>query len=217
MFLENTFETAGLSAKLSYINFKKEKTYKLLKPAVKDQELTSLITLVATKKDRVAFGNLFKLVGPRIKGYLMKLGSNDIVAEDLLQEVMLTVWRKSETFDRSKAAVSTWLFTIACNKRIDLLRKEIRPQLDPNDPMLTPNQEEPADEKYSANQESAKITDAINMLPDEQAKLIKMTYYEDKSHSIIAKELKMPLGTVKSRIRLASTRLKKILEGTIND
>ena len=217
MFLENTFETAGISAKLSYINLKKEKTYKLLKPAVKDQELTSLITLVATKKDRVAFGNLFKLVGPRIKGYLMKLGSNDIVAEDLLQEVMLTVWRKSETFDRSKAAVSTWLFTIARNKRIDLLRKEIRPQLDPNDPMLTPNQEEPADEKYSANQESVKITDAINMLPDEQAKLIKMTYYEDKSHSIIADELNMPLGTVKSRIRLASTRLKKLLEGHLND
>ena len=217
MFLENTFETAGLSAKLSYINLKKEKTYKLLKPAVKDQELTSLITLVATKKDRVAFGNLFKLVGPRIKGYLMKLGSNDIVAEDLLQEVMLTVWRKSETFDRSKAAVSTWLFTIARNKRIDLLRKEIRPQLDPNDPMLTPNQEEPADEKYSANQESVKITDAINMLPDEQAKLIKMTYYEDKSHSIIADELNMPLGTVKSRIRLAATRLKKLLEGHLHD
>ena len=217
MFLENTFETAGLSAKLSYINLKKEKTYKLLKPAVKDQELTSLITLVATKKDRVAFGNLFKLVGPRIKGYLMKLGSNDIVAEDLLQEVMLTVWRKSETFDRSKAAVSTWLFTIARNKRIDLLRKEIRPQLDPNDPMLTPNQEEPADEKYSANQESVKITNAINMLPDEQAKLIKMTYYEDKSHSIIADELNMPLGTVKSRIRLASTRLKKLLEGQLHD
>ena len=217
MFLENTFETAGLSAKLSYINLKKEKTYKLLKPAVKDQELTSLITLVATKKDRVAFGNLFKLVGPRIKGYLMKLGSNDIVAEDLLQEVMLTVWRKSETFDRTKAAVSTWLFTIARNKRIDLLRKEIRPQLDPNDPMLTPNQEEPADEKYSANQESVKITDAINMLPDEQAKLIKMTYYEDKSHSIIADELNMPLGTVKSRIRLAATRLKKLLEGHLHD
>ena len=186
MFLENAFETAGLSAKLSNINLKKEKTYKLLKPAVKDEELTNLISLVAANKDRVAFGNLFKLVGPRIKGYLMKLGSNDIVAEDLLQEVMLTVWRKSETFDRKKAAVSTWLFTIARNKRIDLLRKEIRPQLDPTDPMLAPNQEEPADEKYGAVQESIKINDAINLLPNEQAKLIKMTYYEDKSHSMIA-------------------------------
>ena len=147
----------------------------------------------------------------------MKLGSSDIVAEDLLQEVMLIVWRKSESFDRAKAAVSTWLFTIARNKRIDMLRKEIRPQLDPLDPMLTPNQEESADDVYGSNQVSLKITNAIDQLPDDQAVLIKMTYYEDKSHSIIAKELKMPLGTVKSRIRLASARLKKFLEGKIYD
>ena len=217
MFLENSFETTSLSARLSCINYKQEKTYKVLKPAAKDQELTTLINLIATRKDKSAFSSLFKLVGPRIKGYLMKLGSNDIVAEDLLQEVMLTVWRKSETFDRNKAAVSTWLFTIARNKRIDMLRKEISPQLDPNDPMLTPNQEDSADNIYGSKQESIKITDAIKMLPEEQSKLIKMTYYEDKSHSIIAKELKMPLGTVKSRIRLASTRLKKLLEGTIHD
>jgi RNA polymerase sigma-70 factor (ECF subfamily) len=217
MFLENSFETTSLSARLSCINYKQEKTYKVLKPAAKDQELKTLINLIATRKDKSAFSSLFKLVGPRIKGYLMKLGSNDIVAEDLLQEVMLTVWRKSETFDRNKAAVSTWLFTIARNKRIDMLRKEIRPQLDPNDPMLTPNQEDSADNIYGSKQESIKITDAIKMLPEEQSKLIKMTYYEDKSHSIIAKELKMPLGTVKSRIRLASTRLKKLLEGTIHD
>ena len=217
MFLENSFETTSLSARLSCINYKQEKTYKVLKPAAKDQELTTLINLIATRKDKTAFSSLFKLVGPRIKGYLMKLGSNDIVAEDLLQEVMLTVWRKSETFDRNKAAVSTWLFTIARNKRIDMLRKEIRPQLDPNDPMLTPNQEDSADNIYGSKQESIKITDAIKMLPEEQSKLIKMTYYEDKSHSIIARELNMPLGTVKSRIRLASTRLKKLLEGTIHD
>ena len=217
MFLENSFETTSLSARLSCINYKQEKTYKVLKPAAKDQELTTLINLIAIEKDKSAFSSLFKLVGPRIKGYLMKLGSNDIVAEDLLQEVMLTVWRKADTFDRNKAAVSTWLFTIARNKRIDMLRKEIRPQLDPNDPMLTPNQEESPDNVYDSKQESIKITDAIKMLPEEQSKLIKMTYYEDKSHSIIAKELKMPLGTVKSRIRLASTRLKKLLEGTIHD
>ena len=169
MFLENSFETTSLSARLSCINYKQEKTYKVLKPAAKDQELTTLISIIATKKDKTAFSSLFKLVAPRIKGYLMKLGSNDIVAEDLLQEVMLTVWRKSETFDRNKAAVSTWLFTIARNKRIDMLRKEIRPQLDPNDPMLTPNQEESADNVYGSKQESIKITDAIKMLPEEQS------------------------------------------------
>ena len=189
----------------------------MLKPAAKDKELTFLIGRIASFKDKTAFSELFKLVGPRIKGYLMKLGSSDVAAEDILQEVMLTVWRKSETFDRSKAAVSTWLFTIARNKRIDMLRKEIRPQLDPLDPMLSPNQEAAADDIYGSNQEAIKISKAIEQLPTDQAVLIKMTYYEDKSHSIIADELKMPLGTVKSRIRLASTRLRKLLEGKIYD
>ena len=217
MFLENYIETADFSFKLSNVTYKQEKHYLVLKPAIKDKELTYLISRIANHKDKSAFSELFMLVGPRIKGYLMKLGSSDIVAEDLLQEVMLIVWRKSESFDRAKAAVSTWLFTIARNKRIDMLRKEIRPQLDPLDPMLTPNQEESADDVYGSNQVSLKITNAIDQLPDDQAVLIKMTYYEDKSHSIIAKELKIPLGTVKSRIRLASARLKKFLEGKIYD
>ena len=217
MFLDNYIETVDISAKLNGISYKKEKHFLVLKQAVKDKELTYLISRIAGFKDKAAFSDLFKLVGPRIKGYLMKLGSSDVAAEDLLQEVMLTVWRRSETFDRSKAAVSTWLFTIARNKRIDMLRKEIRPQLDPLDPMLSPNQEASADDIYGSNQEAMKISKAIEQLPVEQSVLIKMTYYEDKSHSIIANELKMPLGTVKSRIRLASTRLRKLLEGKIYD
>jgi len=217
MFLENYIETVDISSKLQAITYRQEKIFSVLKPAAKDKELTSLISRIASFKDKTAFSELFKLVGPRIKGYLMKLGSSDVAAEDLLQEVMLTVWRKSETFDRSKAAVSTWLFTIARNKRIDMLRKEIRPQLDPLDPMLSPNQEAAADDIYGSNQEAMKISKAIEQLPTDQAVLIKMTYYEDKSHSIIADELKMPLGTVKSRIRLASTRLRKLLEGKIYD
>ena len=217
MFLENYIETVDISSKLQAITYRQDKFFSVLKPAAKDKELTFLIGRIASFKDKTAFSELFKLVGPRIKGYLMKLGSSDVAAEDLLQEVMLTVWRKSETFDRSKAAVSTWLFTIARNKRIDMLRKEIRPQLDPLDPMLSPNQEAAADDIYGSNQEAMKISKAIEQLPTEQAVLIKMTYYEDKSHSIIADELKMPLGTVKSRIRLASTRLRKLLEGKIYD
>lgn len=217
MFLENYIETVDISSKLQAATYRQDKVFSVLKPAAKDKELTFLIGRIASFKDKTAFSELFKLVGPRIKGYLMKLGSSDVAAEDILQEVMLTVWRKSETFDRSKAAVSTWLFTIARNKRIDMLRKEIRPQLDPLDPMLSPNQEAAADDIYGSNQEAMKISKAIEQLPTDQAVLIKMTYYEDKSHSIIADELKMPLGTVKSRIRLASTRLRKLLEGKIYD
>ena len=189
----------------------------MLKTAANDVLLTDLIGKVAKSQDKQAFSEFFSLVAPRVKGYLMKLGSSDIIAEDLLQEVMLTVWKRAETFDRSKAAVSTWLFTIARNKRIDLLRKEIRPELDPEDPMLSGENEKLADTAYEEKQDSKKILEAINTLPKEQSRLINMTFYEDKSHSIIAEELGIPLGTVKSRIRLASSRLKKILAGEFND
>ena len=217
MLLENALDSNDFSIQLNHVYKVKNKSSSVLKPAVNDALLTDLIGKVAEKKDKQAFAEFFSLVAPRIKGYLMKLGSSDIIAEDLLQEVMLTVWRRAETFDRSKAAVSTWLFTIARNKRIDLIRKEVRPELDPEDPMLSRDEEKLADAVYEEKQDSTKILNAIKSLPREQALLINMTFYEDKSHSTIAEELGIPLGTVKSRIRLASSRLKKILAGDFND
>ena len=217
MLLENTLDSINFSVHFKNVNNFKTKSAKVLKTAANDVLLTDLIGKVAKSKDKQAFSEFFALVAPRVKGYLMKLGSSDIIAEDLLQEVMLTVWKRAETFDRSKAAVSTWLFTIARNKRIDLLRKEIRPELDPEDPMLSREDEKLADTAYEEKQDSEKILEAINTLPKEQSRLINMTFYEDKSHSIIAQELGIPLGTVKSRIRLASSRLKKILAGEFND
>ena len=217
MLLENTLDSVNFSVHFNNVNNSKRKSSKVLKTAANDVLLTDLIGKVAKSKDKQAFSEFFSLVAPRVKGYLMKLGSSDIIAEDLLQEVMLTVWKRAETFDRSKAAVSTWLFTIARNKRIDLLRKEIRPELDPEDPMLSREDEKLADTAYEEKQDSEKILEAINTLPQEQSRLINMTFYEDKSHSIIAQELGIPLGTVKSRIRLASSRLKKILAGEFND
>ena len=217
MLLENTLDSVNFSVHFNNVNNFKKKSTKVLKTAANDALLTDLIGKVAKSKDKQAFSEFFSLVAPRVKGYLMKLGSSDIIAEDLLQEVMLTVWKRAETFDRSKAAASTWLFTIARNKRIDLLRKEIRPELDPEDPMLSREDEKLADTAYEEKQDSEKILEAINTLPKEQSRLINMTFYEDKSHSIIAQELGIPLGTVKSRIRLASSRLKKILAGEFND
>ena len=217
MLLENSLDSVNFSVHFKNVNNFKKKSTKVLKTAANDVLLTDLIGKVAKSKDKQAFSEFFSLVAPRVKGYLMKLGSSDIIAEDLLQEVMLTVWKRAETFDRSKAAVSTWLFTIARNKRIDLLRKEIRPELDPEDPMLSREDEKLADTAYEEKQDSEKILEAINTLPKEQSRLIHMTFYEDKSHSIIAQELGIPLGTVKSRIRLASSRLKKILAGEFND
>ena len=179
--------------------------------AVPDDLSESLIA-VAERKDRKAFIRLFEHFGPRVKSYLKRLGVNDSQADDLMQEVMLTVWRRAEQFDCRKARASTWIFTIARNKRIDAIRRERRPELDPNDPALVPDRDDDPSEAVSANEWRAAIKRAIGELPEEQAKLLRMSFFEDKTHDAIATELDLPLGTVKSRIRLALAKLRRSLE-----
>ena len=171
-----------------------------------------LMTAVAERRDRKAFVRLFELFGPRIKGYLMRQGADRSSAEDLVQEVMLTVWRRAAQFDSSKAAASTWLFTIARNRRIDTLRRARRPEIDPEDPALVREPDDPADRVVEAAQRRACLHTAVAELPEDQAKLLRLAYFEDKSHSVIAAELSLPLGTVKSRLRLAMGKLRAALE-----
>ncbi|MDJ0934102.1 MAG: sigma-70 family RNA polymerase sigma factor [Kiloniellales bacterium] len=175
-------------------------------------ELSELLIAVAEHKDRKAFIKLFEHFGPRVKSYLKRLGVNDSEADDLMQEVMLTVWRRAEQFDCRKARASTWIFTITRNKRIDAIRRERRPELDPNDPALVPDRDEDPSEAVSANEWRAAIKRAIDEVPEEQAKLLRMSFFEDKTHDAIATELDLPLGTVKSRIRLAVAKLRRSLE-----
>ena len=119
------------------------KPRKKLSPAEKTAmaALATLIEDIAAHKSKAAFKKLFEYFAPRLKGYLMRLGSSEAQAEELVQDVMLTVWRKAALFDRRKAAASTWLFTIARNRRIDILRREKYPELDPEDPALVPDEE----------------------------------------------------------------------------
>ena len=175
-------------------------------------ELSELLIAVAEHKDRKAFIKLFEHFGPRVKSYLKRLGVNDSEADDLMQEVMLTVWRRAEQFDCRKARASTWIFTITRNKRIDAIRRERRPELDPNDPALVPDRDDDPSEAVSANEWRAAIKRAIDEVPEEQAKLLRMSFFEDKTHDAIATELDLPLGTVKSRIRLAVAKLRRSLE-----
>ncbi len=175
-------------------------------------ELSGLLIAVAEHKDRKAFIKLFEHFGPRVKSYLKRLGVNDSEADDLMQEVMLTVWRRAEQFDCRKARASTWIFTITRNKRIDAIRRERRPELDPNDPALVPDRDDDPSEAVSANEWRAAIKRAIDEVPEEQAKLLRMSFFEDKTHDAIATELDLPLGTVKSRIRLAVAKLRRSLE-----
>jgi RNA polymerase sigma-70 factor (ECF subfamily) len=175
-------------------------------------ELSEFLIAVAERKDRKAFIRLFEHFGPRVKSYLRRLGANDSEADDLMQEVMLTVWRRAEQFDYRKARASTWIFTITRNKRIDAIRRERRPELDPNDPALVPDRDDDPSEALSASEWRAAIQRAIKDVPEEQARLLRMSFFEDKTHDAIATELDMPLGTVKSRIRLAVAKLRRSLE-----
>ena len=174
-------------------------------------ELNDLVLAVARQRSRAAFAALFGHFAPRLKSYLMRLGAEAGQAEELVQDVMLQVWHRAETFDPLQANASTWVFTIARNKRIDAVRRERRPEIDLTDPALVPEPVEPADRTLEAGQESARLNAAIGALPNEQAELLRLAYYEDKPHSTISAERGIPLGTVKSRLRLAVDRLRRLL------
>jgi RNA polymerase sigma-70 factor, ECF subfamily len=172
----------------------------------------SLMEAVALSKDRAAFAELFAYYAPRVKTYLMRQGADDGQAEEIAQEVMVTVWRKAELYDRRHASVSTWLFRIARNRRIDAIRRTRKPELDPNDPMLLPSQPEAADVGVDHVDRERLVRAAMADLPEEQKTLLHIAFYEGLTHREIADKLKTPLGTVKSRLRLAFARLRSRLE-----
>ena len=180
-------------------------------PGQGDSALVDLMAAVVERRDRQAFACLFDHFAPRVKAYMRRLGAEPAAAEDLVQDVMLTVWRRAAQFDPSKAGVATWIFTIARNRRIDLVRRERHPELDPDDPALVPGRELGADAAVERTQRDTRLRLAVAELPEEQARLLALAYFEDKSHSVIATELDLPLGTVKSRIRLALKKLRSQL------
>lgn len=173
------------------------------------------VRAVAQFQDRAAFARIFAFYGPRVKAYLRRLGADDGVAEDLTQEVMLSIWRRAHQFDRSRAALSTWVYTIARNRRIDALRRERRPEFDPEDPALVGDNElAPRGDRFAEFEQARReVMNAVEQLPAEQAQLLRIFYFEEKPHSVIAEELGLPLGTVKSRLRLALGKLRVLLNG----
>ncbi|MEP4378430.1 MAG: sigma-70 family RNA polymerase sigma factor [Alphaproteobacteria bacterium] len=159
-------------------------------------------------RDREAFATLFRHFAPRVKSYMLRLGSDDSQAEELAQETMASVWRKAAQFDPARAAASTWIFTIARNLRIDTFRRINRPALDPHDPALVPNPPPQGDAVLEQKQIAAQIRSALATLPEDQRRVLHMSFFDEQSHSQIAAALDLPLGTVKSRIRLAFGRVK---------
>ena len=175
-------------------------------------EWDRLLVRVGSNRDRSAFKKLYEHFAPRLKSFLLRIGSDISAAEEICQESMIMVWRRAETFNPESAGASTWIFTIARNKRIDKLRKDNRPLPDLNDPSFFQIPVDKSDDILQRVEEEKKITNALKNLPPEQAKLILSAYYEEKSHRKIADETNLPLGTVKSRIRLAINRLRTQLE-----
>ena len=171
----------------------------------------ALIHRVSENGDKSAFADLYTYYAPRLKTYLRRLGSSDAAAEEVVQDVMLQVWRKAALFDPNRAAVTTWIFTIARNKRIDALRRERRPELEVGDPGSAIFDAPPAERALELASDSERLQDALQTLPEPQATVISMSFLEDKTHNMIADELDIPLGTVKSRLRLAFRRLRIVL------
>jgi RNA polymerase sigma-70 factor, ECF subfamily len=171
----------------------------------------ALMRAIAQRQDRAAFADLFAYFGPRVKAWMMRAGSTPTAAEELAQEAMLAVWQKARLFDPARAGVSTWIFTIARNLRIDTLRRERHPSELMPDPAEEPEAPMQADRALVMAQQEVRIRSALSLLPPEQAEVIRKAFFEDKVHAEIEKELGIPLGTVKSRLRLAMTRLRAAL------
>ena len=172
---------------------------------------------VGHSKDRDSFHALFEHFGPQIKYYAMSNGLAHM-ADELVQEVMISIWRRASLYDWRKAAASTWIFTIARNQRIDMLRKQQRSSaemgLETEDLWQIPGdgEDDPVPSLHRIFAER-RIQESFQHLPEEQVTVLAKVYMEQKSHQVVAEEMGIPLGTVKSRVRLALNKLKVILQG----
>lgn len=179
--------------------------------ADENKKMATLIVLVAENRDRTAFMQIYSHFAPRVKGFLVSRGLTSHAADDVLQEVMLAIWNKAQSYNPNKAAISTWIFTIARYKYIDRLRRESRHQTDSDDLDLKPSDAPIADDDVLQDQRQNAVQAAIASLPADQQSVIFLSFIKGLAHSEIAEQLGLPLGTVKSRIRRAFARLREEL------
>ncbi|MND65736.1 ECF RNA polymerase sigma factor RpoE [compost metagenome] len=170
-----------------------------------------LIEAVAMRRDREAFAQLFSYFAPRLKAWLIKSGATPGAAEDFAQDAMLTVWRKADLFDARKARAATWIFTIARNRRLDMLRRDARPLPVPEIELTEQTVERP-DDLLVLSEDAERVRDALSRLKPDQVEVLRLAFFMDSPHSEIARRLDLPLGTVKSRIRNAMIKLRTLLE-----
>ena len=175
-------------------------------------DATTLLLRIATAQDKTALAALFALLGPRVKSMMLKLGANDALAEDLVQETFLTVWRKAQLYSTQRGAASTWIFTIARNLRIDQLRRQSNKPYEDLETVQLASDAPGGNVLIEQHQVIDRVTAALTTLPVEQRDVVRLSFIHDLAHAEIAEKLGIPLGTVKSRLRLAYERLRPMLE-----
>lgn len=181
------------------------------------KQASDLLSRVGRDQDKEAFELLFHYFAPRIKSYMFKLGSNETEAEELTQKTFLQIWRKAPLFDQSKAAASTWIFRVARNLRIDSLRKDSRLSREELDFDTIEDTKDSPETMITKTQQAVHVRNAISYLNKQQSEIIKLSFYEGLSHSRISEKLGIPLGTVKSRIRLAFSKIRRQLGDQYHD
>lgn len=174
-------------------------------------DYSDLMAAVAQDRDRAAFERLFDHFAPRLNSYYQRLGLDPSASEELVQDVMATLWRKAHLFDRSKSSVPTWLFRIARNRWVDSLRRDRMRRSGSEDALTVPDPGMAADDSMDLAGREERLRAALAALPAEQRELVRLSFFEGLPHTVIAERTGLPLGTVKSRIRLAFSRLRKLL------
>ncbi len=171
---------------------------------------TNWMLAVRDSRDKAAFGLLFDYYAPRLKGFVMRSGTGNAQAEEIVQDVMLTVWRKAHLFDPQRAQVSSWIYQVARNRQIDILRREARPV--PEELKPPESTDEDASQILALDQEAQKLRQALARLKPGQREMVEKAYLGDLTHAEIRAETGLPLGTIKSRIRLGLEKLRHELK-----
>lgn len=180
-------------------------------PRPKASEFAESISKVANDRDEAAFDMLFRYFAPRIKSYCLRLGADSSGAEEVTQEAMVSIWRNAKQFDPAKSSASTWIFTIARNLAIDRFRRTRRPQFDPNDPALVPEDQLTPDRLIEQTEKQENVRKVMDSLSANERNVLMLSFYENLSHGEISRRLSLPVGTVKSRIRLAFAKIRSTL------
>ena len=175
--------------------------------------MADLLSRVAERGDADAFRELFQSFAPRVKSYMMRKGADPAMAEELAQETLLTVWRKASLYTSEKGTAATWIFTIARNLHIDRLRRETAWQALPEGHEEKPSEDPLPDEVLAESERQKRVQAALSVLPADQHEVVQLSFVEGLSHSEIAERLNLPLGTVKSRMRLAYQKIREAVEG----